>query len=153
MRRPRWWLRWSWPARRTRRGRWRAPTSLRGNGADRRRPRRLAGHARVASDFERQAGSVRITDLDGLAIADVDQFLPTVIDEGAIQRVVVDRYPATPIEAQQQMDARRYRVRNAYVSVQVASDDHVVACCEPTLRPVVVDAQHRRRRGVHTSNL
>ena len=50
-------------------------------------------------------GSVRIPDVDALAVVDVDHRHPPAVHESAVERTVVDRQPPTLVEAQQQMRA------------------------------------------------
>ena len=90
------------------------------------------GHPLVAPDLEDQLRPVGISDVDGLAVVDVDQRHPPAVDESAVQRTVVDRQPPALVEAQQQMGTRNQRVRNAHVSAEIAPDDYVMTRCEGT---------------------
>jgi hypothetical protein len=97
------------------------------------------GHAVVAADLEGQRRPVRIADIDGLTVLDVDHRHPPAVDESAVQRTVVDRQPPALVEAQQQMGARDQGMGNAHVGPEVTADHYVMACRECPLRPVVPD--------------
>jgi hypothetical protein len=101
------------------------------------------------SDLEGQARPVGLSDVDALAIADVDHRYTATVDVDPITRAVVDRHPPALIESEQQMGARDRRVRDAHVGAQVASNDDLVACRETALRPVAMNRQHRRRGPTH----
>jgi hypothetical protein len=81
----------------------------------------------VTSDFKGQAWPVRLSDVDALAIPDVDHPYPLTVDECPCWRTVVDRHPVASIEAQQQVCAGDQRMGNAHVGTEVTSDDHIVA--------------------------
>jgi hypothetical protein len=95
-------------------------------------------------DLEGQARPVGLSDVDALAIADVDQRHAATVDEHSIARTVVDRQPLALIESEQHVCSRDRRVRDAHVRPQVASNDNIVACRENALRPVRMNGQHRR---------
>jgi hypothetical protein len=106
----------------------------------------------VPSDLEDQQRPVRVSDVDGLAVADVDQRDPVTVDVGAVQRIVVDRQPAALIEAQQQVGARDQRVGDAHVGAQVTADHHIVARRERAFRTVMANGQRWRDGWGHRSN-
>ena len=90
---------------------------------------------------------------DALPVVDVDHRHPVAVEIGPVQRAVVDRQPAALVEAQDQVRAGYPRVGDAQVGMQVAADDHLVACGEGTLGPVVPDCQHRRGGSTHYSSI
>jgi hypothetical protein len=93
----------------------------------------------VAPDREAQLRPVGITDVDALAVVDVDHRHPAAVDESSIERTVVDRQPPALVEPQQQMGARNQRVRDTHVGAQIAPDHHVMTCCEGAFRPVMTN--------------
>jgi hypothetical protein len=93
----------------------------------------------VAADFEGQLRPVGISDVDSLAVVDVDHRHPPAVDESPVQRTVVDRQPPALVEAQQQMGTRNQRVRDAHVSAEIAPDHHVMTRCERSFRPVMTN--------------
>ena len=115
--------------------------------------RRPAGLALLRSDLEGQPRSLRIADVDALAVVDVDDRHPVAVDVGPVQRAVVDRQPSALIEAQDQVRAGDPRIRDAHVGVHVAPDDHLVACREGTLGPVVPNCQDGRGGSSHYSSI
>ena len=114
-----------------------------------RRLRRPPDCALMASDLERQSRPVRVADVDGLPVADVHRGHPAVLDEHAVEAAVVDRRPAAVVEAQHHMGARHQRMCDADVGSQVATDDHVMARREGSLRSVCPNGQRGRRRSAH----
>jgi hypothetical protein len=98
----------------------------------------------VPPDLKVQQRPVGISDVDALAVVDVDHRYAATVGERPVQRIVVDRQPAALIETQQQMGTRDQRMRDAHVGAQVASDHYVVACREGAFRPVVPNGQRRR---------
>jgi len=138
--------RWAWRGR----GAWRPQPGLRSGRrlrCVRGRPwrRRCAGdrHRRglrwpadvplVASELERQLRPIGIADVDGLTVVDVDHRRAAAVDEGPVQRTVVDGLPAALIETQQQMRPGDEGMGDAHVGAQIAPDDDVVTRCERTL--------------------
>jgi hypothetical protein len=97
----------------------------------------------VPPDLEPQRRPVGISDVEALAVLDVDHRHPPAVDEGPVQRAVVDRQPPALIEPQQQVGARNQRVGNAHVGPEVAPDHHVVARREGPFRPVIPNGQRR----------
>jgi hypothetical protein len=93
----------------------------------------------VAADFEGQLRPVGISDVDGLAVMDVDYRHPVAVDESPVERTVVDRQPPALVEAQQQMGARNQRVGDAHVGPEIAPDHHIVTRCEGAFRPVMTN--------------
>jgi hypothetical protein len=91
----------------------------------------------VVADFEGQLRPVGVSDVDGLAVVDVDHRHPPAVDESPVQRTVVDRQPPALVEAQQQMGTRNQGVRDAHVGAQIAPDHHVVTRREGPFRPVM----------------
>jgi hypothetical protein len=87
----------------------------------------------VTSDLEGQTRPVGPSDVDALAIVDVDPPHPLAADENPGGRTVVDRYPFAPIEAQQQVRAGDQRMGNAHVGAEVTSDHHITAGREAAL--------------------
>ena len=85
------------------------------------------------SDLEGQTGSVRHSDVDALAITDVDHPHPATVDEHPSRGAVVDRYPFALIEAQQHVRAGELRMGNAHVGAKVTSNDDIVAWRETAL--------------------
>jgi hypothetical protein len=112
-----------------------------------------AGLALLRSDREGQPRSLRVPDVDALAVVNVDDRHPVAVDKGAIQRTVVDCQPPALIEPEYQVRAGDPRIGNAQVGVQVTADDHLVACGEGTLGPVVSDCQDRRGGSTHYSSI
>jgi hypothetical protein len=55
----------------------------------------------VAPDLERQQRSVGISDVDALAVMDIDDWHPAAVGESSVERTVVDRQPSALVEAQQ----------------------------------------------------
>ncbi|AJK77995.1 hypothetical protein RE97_01495 [Mycobacterium avium subsp. paratuberculosis] len=93
----------------------------------------------VAADVEGQQRAVRVSDVDGAPVVDLDHRHPAAIDESSVERTVVDGQPLALVVAQQQVGARDQRVRDAHVGSQIAPDDHVVARGEGTFRAFVMD--------------
>jgi hypothetical protein len=106
----------------------------------------------VPADLKPQQWPIGISDVDALAVVDVDHRHPPAIDESPVQRTVVDRQPPTLVEPQQQMGTRNQRMGEAHVGPEVAPDHHVVACRECPFRPVIPNGQRRwgwRSHWVH----
>jgi hypothetical protein len=97
----------------------------------------------VPSDLKPQQRPIGISDVDALAVVDVDHRDSPAVDEGPVQRTVVDRQPPALVEPQEQMGTRNQWVREADVGPEVAPDHHVVARCECPLRPVIPNGQRR----------
>jgi hypothetical protein len=118
-----------------------------------RRPRlgRAGGLALPRSDREGQPRSLGVPDVDALAVVNVDDRHPVAVDVSPVQRAVVDCQPPASIEPQDQVRAGDPRIGNAQVGVQVTPDDHLVACREGTLGPVVPNCQDRRGGSTHYS--
>jgi hypothetical protein len=76
---------------------------------------------------------LRVSDVDALAVVNVDDRHPVAVDVGPVQRAVVDRQPPALIEPQYQVRAGDPRIGNPQVGVQVTPDDHLVARSEGTL--------------------
>jgi hypothetical protein len=93
----------------------------------------------VAPDLERKLWPVGISDVESLAVMDVDHGDPAAIDKSPVERTVVDRQPPALVEAQQQMGARNQRVRDTHVGPEIAPDHHVVTRCEGAFRPVMTN--------------
>ena len=98
-------------------------------------------HPNMAPNLERQQRPVGVSDVDTLAVMDVDHRHPAAIDVRPVQRTVVDRQPPALIEPQQKMSTRNQRVRDAHVGPEVAPDNHVMARCEGAFRPVMPNGQ------------
>ena len=113
---------------------------------------RAPGHPLVAPDLEGQQWPVGISDVDALAVVDVDHRHPAAVDESPVERTVVDRQPPALVEAQQQMGARNQRVRDAHVGAEIAADHHVVTRCEGAFRPVMPNGQRWRGWCTHCHN-
>jgi hypothetical protein len=103
----------------------------------------------VTPDLERQQRPVRISDVEALAIADIDHRYPLAIDESPVQGAVVDGQPPALIEAQQQVGARDQRMRYSHVGPEVAPHHHIVARGKRPLRTLMPDGQRRRGRCTH----
>jgi hypothetical protein len=80
----------------------------------------------VAFDHEAQPRPVGTSHVDALAVTDVDDGNPSVIDEHPRRGSVVDRHPFAAIEPQQQMCAGDQRVCHAHVGTQVTPHDHIM---------------------------
>jgi hypothetical protein len=93
----------------------------------------------VAADVEGQLWSVRVSDVDGLAVVDLGYRYPAPIDESSVERTVVDGKPLALVETQQQVGARNQRVRDAHVGSQIAPDHYIVARCKGAFRSFVPD--------------
>jgi hypothetical protein len=93
----------------------------------------------VAPDLEPQQRPVGISDIDALAVVDVDYRHPAAVHESPVQRTIVDRQPPALIEAQQQMGTRNQRVRDAHIGPEIAPDHHVMTCCEGAFGPVMTN--------------
>jgi hypothetical protein len=116
-------------------------------------PKGPVGLAVLRSDRKRQPRSLRIPDVDGLPVVDVDHRHPVSVEVGPVQRAVIDRQPAALIEPHDQMCARYPRVRDPQIGMHIPADDHLVACGERTLGPVVSDCQDRRCGSTHYSSI
>jgi hypothetical protein len=84
----------------------------------------------VAANFERQLWPIGVSDVDALAVVDVDHRYTAAVDVRPVQRSVVDGQPPTLVEPEQKMSTRNQRVRDAHVGPEVAPDHHVMARCE-----------------------
>jgi len=93
----------------------------------------------VAPDLEGQLWPVGISDVDALAVVDVDNRYPAAVDESSVERTVVDCQPPALVEAQQQMSARNQRVGDTHVGAKIASDHHVMTRCEGAFRAVMTN--------------
>jgi len=93
----------------------------------------------VAPDLECQLWPVGISDVDALAVVNVDHGHPPAVYESAVERTVVDRQPPALVEAQQQMGARNQRVRDPDVGPKIAPDHHVITRCKGAFRPVMTN--------------
>lgn len=114
---------------------------------------RPAGLALLRSDGEGQPGSLGVSDVDALAVVQVDDRHSIAVDVGPVQRPVVDCQPAALVEAQDQVRTGYPRVGDAQIGVLIASDDHFLACGEGSLRPVVPNRQDRRGGSIHYSSI
>jgi hypothetical protein len=134
---------------------WNRGPGKRGRPGIRRRPRLgwSAGLPVLGTDRKGQPRPLRIPHVNALAVVDVDDRHSVAVDVGPVQRAVVDCQPSAVIEAQYQMGAGYPGVRDAQVGVQVAPDNHLMACSEGTLGAVVPDCQHRRGRSTHYSSI
>lgn len=106
-------------------------------GADHRRgdPHRLglgwaSRHPHVPPHLEAQERTVGVSDVQALAVIDLDHGYATAVDERLVQRIVVDRQPSALIETQEEMSTRDQRMGDPHIGAQVSSDHHVVARCE-----------------------
>lgn len=86
----------------------------------------------MPTDFEGQPRTVRITDVEGLAVVDVDGRYPASIDEHTVEAAVVDRHPTVVVVPHHQVRAGDQRMGNAYVGAQIATDHHIIAGSEST---------------------
>lgn len=89
-----------------------------------------AGGSLVPSYFKGQTQPVGITDVDALAVVNVDQRCSLTVDESTVPRAVVDRHPPALIETQQQMRAGDQGMRDTHIGAEVTSNDHIMACRE-----------------------
>ena len=113
---------------------------------------RAPSHPTVPPDLEPQRRPIGIADVDARAVLDVDHRHPPAVDEGPVERTVVDRQPPALIEPQQQMGARNQRVGDAHVGPEVTPDHHVVARRESPFRPVIPNGQRRWGWRSHCTN-
>ncbi|OBK28678.1 hypothetical protein A5659_05565 [Mycobacterium sp. 1165196.3] len=93
----------------------------------------------MAADVKRQQRPVRVADVEGLPVVDLDHRHPPAVDESAVERTVVDRQPLALVEAQQQVGTRNQRVGDTHVRSQIAPDYYIVARCEGAFRSFVMD--------------
>jgi hypothetical protein len=93
----------------------------------------------VVSDLKGQPRPVGISDVDALAVVDVDHRHAVAVHESPIERTVVDCQPPALVEAQQQMGAGNQRVRDAHVGAKIAPDHHVMTRCEGAFRAVMTN--------------
>ena len=109
---------------------------------------RRAGHFRgtwpsagIPVHLKGQQRPDKAADVDVLAVLDVDGGYPAALDEHPVEAVVVDGDPAALVEPQHQMRPRDQWIRDAQISVDVAADDHVVACHERVCRSAIPNSQ------------
>jgi hypothetical protein len=69
--------------------------------------------ALLGADRKGQSRSSRISDVDALAVVNIDDRHPVAVEVGPVQRAVVDRQPSALIEPQYQMRTRDPRIRDA----------------------------------------
>jgi hypothetical protein len=93
----------------------------------------------VAAHVECQQRSVRVSDVEGLPVVDLDHRHAPAVDESSVERTVVDRQPLALIETQQEVGTRDQRVGDTHVRSQIAPDDYIVARCEGAFRSLVMD--------------
>jgi hypothetical protein len=105
------------------------------------------------SDLEGQTWSVRVSDVDALAIADVYHRRAATAEEHPVGRIVVNRNPLAAVKAEQQVRAGDEGMRNAHIGAEIASNDHVMTCRETTLRPVRLNRQYGRCRPTHQTSI
>lgn len=103
--------------------------------------------------LESQPRSFGIADVDALSVMDIDHRHPIAVEVGPVHRAVVDRLPAAVVEPQYQMPAGNPPIRDAQVGAQIAADDHVVACGEATVGPVMPNCQHRQSKSIHQTSI
>jgi hypothetical protein len=94
----------------------------------RRTSRRLA-----SADLEGHRRTVRIADIDPLAVLDIDDRHASVVDVQPVEAAIVDGDPSALVESQHQVYPGDQRMCDADVRAQVTADDDIVACCEGTL--------------------
>ncbi|EUA54927.1 hypothetical protein I550_3077 [Mycobacterium intracellulare 1956] len=97
--------------------------------------------------------AARVSDVNALAVVDIDDRHPVTVEIGPVQRTVIDCQPAALIETQDQMRARDARIGDLHVGLRVASDDHFVSGREGSLGPVVPNGQQRRGGSSHHSSI
>jgi hypothetical protein len=93
----------------------------------------------VAADLKRQLRSVRVSDVDRLAVVDFDDRYPTAVDESPVERTVVDGQPPALVEPQQQVSARDQGVGDPHIGAQIAPDHHIMTCRKGAFRSFVTD--------------
>jgi hypothetical protein len=116
-------------------------------------PRRMPGMTLLGSDREGQPRALRISDVNALAVVNVDHRHPVAVEVGSVQRAVIDCQPTALVEPQDQMRARDPRIGNAHIGLHVASDDHLVAGREGSLGPVMPNCQDGRGGSSHHSSI
>ena len=107
----------------------------------------------LRSDREGQARTLGVSDVNALAVMDIDHRHPVAVEVGPVQRAVVDCQPTALIEPQDQMRARDARIGDAHIGLHVATDDHLVAGREGSLGPVMPNCQDGRGKSSHYSSI
>lgn len=79
------------------------------------------------ADLEGDPRPGGLPDVDSQAVINVDFRHPLAVDEHPALRIVVDRDPIAPIEAQQQVRTGDQWVRHAHVGTKITPDNHVAA--------------------------
>lgn len=87
----------------------------------------MPGMALLRSDRKGQTRTLRVADVNALAVVDIDHRHPVAVEVGPVQRAVIDCQPTALIEPQDQMRARDPRIGDAHIGLHVAPDDHLVA--------------------------
>jgi len=87
----------------------------------------VARVALLGPDREGQVRASRVSDVDALAVVDIDDRHSIAVEIGPVQRAVIDCQPSALIETQYQMRARDSRIGDAHIGLHVASDDHFVS--------------------------
>ncbi len=80
----------------------------------------------MVSEREGQTRPVGLSDVDALAIADVDNRHPATIDEHPVRRIIGDREPPALLKAQQQVRASNERMGDTHVGAEVTSDHYIM---------------------------
>lgn len=114
---------------------------------------RSVGVALLRSDCEGQPRSLWVTDVNALAVVDIDDRHPIAVEIGPVQRAVVDCQPAPLVETQEQVRTRDPWIGDAHVGPRVAADDHLVAGGEGSLGPVVPNCQDGWGGSSHYSSI
>lgn len=105
------------------------------------------------ADLEGDPRPGGLPDVDSQAVINVDFRHPLAVDEHPALRIVVDRDPIAPIEAQQQVRTGDQWVRHAHVGTKITPDNHVAARGEALLRPIGPNCQHRWMGSTHRFKL
>ena len=69
----------------------------------------------MSANFEGQCGTIRVADVDPLAIVDVDNWDAAIVDVHPVEAAVVDRDPSALVKSQQQVRSGDQRLRDADV--------------------------------------
>jgi hypothetical protein len=84
----------------------------------------------LPAHLERQQRTVRVADVDVLAVLDVNGRHPASVDVHPVEAAVVDGYPPALIEPQHEVCAGDQWVGDADIGAKVATDNDIVSSGE-----------------------
>lgn len=108
---------------------------------------------RLRSEGKGQTRSLRVADVNALAVVDIDHRHPVAVEVGPVQRAVVDCQPSALVEPHDQMRTRDARIGDPHIGLHVATDDDLATGRKGSLGPVMPNCQDGRGGSSHYSSI